>query len=58
MIKILDVPMAISIRRYPLGLERELRFRLHGDFLAGNDGGYALSVSGGRAECARDDQRG
>lgn len=55
MIKILDVPTAISIRRYPLGLERELRFRLHGDFLADNDGGYAISISGGRGECTRDD---
>jgi predicted acetyltransferase len=55
MIKILDVPGAISLRRYPARLQTELRFRLHGDFLADNDGGYTVSLADGRAECVRDD---
>ena len=55
MIKILDVPGAISLRRYPARLQTQLRFRLHEDFLADNDGGYAVSIADGRAECVRDD---
>ena len=55
MLKIIDVPGAISCRRYPPGLTTDLRFRLQGDFLTENDGGYAIAVSDGRAECVRDD---
>ena len=58
MLKIIDVPGAISCRRYPPGLTTDLRFRLQGDFLTENDGGYAIAVSDGRAECVRDDHGG
>ena len=53
MLKILDVPGAISGRRYPPGLTTHLHFRLQGDFLTENDGGYAIGVADGRAECVR-----
>jgi predicted acetyltransferase len=53
MLKILDVPGAISCRRYPPGLTTHLHFRLQGDFLPENDGGYAIAVADGRAECVR-----
>ena len=56
MLKILDLPGAIGLRRYPPGLSTQLAFRLEGDFLEDNDGGYVLSVSGGRAECVRESQ--
>ena len=55
MLKILDIPGAIGLRRYPPGLSTHLPFRLEGDFLEANDGGYVLTTSGGRAECLRDD---
>ena len=44
------------MRRFPVGAgQSDLRFRLHGDFLADNDGAYSVSISSGRAECVRDD---
>ena len=55
MIKVLDVPGAIGLRRYPPSLRCELRFRLAGDFLAENDAAYRIAVAGGQAECAVDD---
>lgn len=55
MIKVLDVPGAIGLRRYPPGLAAELSFRLTGDFLAENDAGYQISVSAGYAECTKED---
>jgi predicted acetyltransferase len=54
MLKILDLPGAIGLRRYAPGLTAQLPFRVEGDFLEANDGGYVLTVSGGRAECVRD----
>ena len=58
MLKILDVPGAIGLRRYPPGLTTELPFRLEGDFLTENDGGYVIAVAAGRASCVRDDHGG
>jgi predicted acetyltransferase len=54
MIRVLDVPGAVAMRRYPSGLSAELSFGLAGDFLAENDGAYRISVSSGSAECAAD----
>ena len=45
MLKIIDIPGAISCRRYPPGLSTQLRFRLQGDFLSENNGGYAIGVA-------------
>lgn len=56
MIKVLDVPGAIGLRRYPPGLATELSFRLTGDFLAENDAAYRVSVSSGHAECTVEDE--
>ncbi len=50
MVKVLDVPGAIRLRRYPPGLTAELTFRLAGDFLAENDATYRITVASGRAE--------
>ena len=58
MLKILDLPGALGFRRYPPGLTTELPFRVEGDFLAANNGGYLLTVAAGRATCARDDHAG
>jgi predicted acetyltransferase len=54
MIRVLDVPAAFALRRYPPGLTADLSFRLTGDFLAENNTGYRVAVAGGRAECTVD----
>lgn len=53
MLKLLDVPGALNVRRYPPGLSTGLGFTLAGDFLSSNNGGYRLEVDDGRAECNR-----
>jgi predicted acetyltransferase len=58
MLKILDIPSAVGLRRYPPGLTADLLFRLEGDFLTANNGGYLLSAAAGRATCVRDDHGG
>ena len=55
MIKVLDVPAAVGLRRYPPGLSAELSFRLTGDFLTENDAAYQVSISAGYAECTKED---
>jgi predicted acetyltransferase len=54
MIRVLDVPAAFALRRYPPGLTADLAFRLTGDFLAENNTGYRVAVAGGQAECTVD----
>jgi predicted acetyltransferase len=51
MLKILDVPGAVSIRRYAAGLRASLRFALAGDVLPEIDGAYELVVESGTAQC-------
>jgi predicted acetyltransferase len=51
MVRVVDVPTAFALRRYPPGLTADLAFRLTGDFLAENNTGYRIVVAGGRAEC-------
>ena len=51
MLKVLDVPRAIELRRYPPGLTVDLSFRLAGDVLAENNAAYAVSIVDGRASC-------
>jgi predicted acetyltransferase len=51
MLKILDVPGALSVRRYAAGLHASLRFTLAGDVLADLDGAYQLVVESGTAQC-------
>jgi predicted acetyltransferase len=52
MLRLLDVPAALRLRRYAPALRAELDFTLAGDFLPGLDGSYHLSVRDGQAECA------
>ncbi len=56
MVKVLDVPMAVELRRYPPGLTVGLSFRLVGDVLAENNAAYAISIAEGRARCTVDDR--
>jgi predicted acetyltransferase len=51
MLKLLDVPAAISGRHYAAGFAAQLGFQVEGDFLAEINGGYLLSVSSGQGEC-------
>ena len=51
MIKILDVPAALTRRRYSPALSTELTFRLEGDFLPENNRAYVLQVRDGIATC-------
>lgn len=51
MLKILDVPEALSARRYPAALSVHLTFALENDLLRDNNGAYAVHVAGGRARC-------
>lgn len=51
MLKILDVPLALSARRYPPGFAAELRFALKGDVLAENNTAYVLKVADSSACC-------
>lgn len=53
MLKIIDIPLALSARRYPPGLGAELTFGLEGDFVTENNGSYVLTVADGAAQCAR-----
>lgn len=51
MLKVLDVPLALTTRGYPPGLTCELPFRLAGDVLAENNTAYVLQVADGVARC-------
>ena len=55
MIKVLDVPAAFAVRRYPAAFAAELSFRLTGDVLAENNAAFRISVADGRAECMVED---
>ena len=61
MLKVLDVPAAISGRTCAPGLAVRLGFSLHGDVLSGLDGSYSLEAAGGQLRCDRaeveDDRR-
>jgi len=52
MIKILDIPGALSALRYPAGMMVELDFSIANDFLVENNGSYRLEVAGGEARCS------
>lgn len=53
MMRVLDVVAAVEQRTYARALSAEVSFTLAGDFLAENDGGYTITVGGGRASCSR-----
>jgi predicted acetyltransferase len=52
MLKILDVQRALSGRHYLDRCTVSLPFRLAGDFLGENNGGYELAVASGRGQCS------
>ncbi len=54
MLKVLDVVGALTARHYPPSLSAELTLTLAGDVLPDLDGGYRLTVAGGRAQCVRE----
>lgn len=51
MLAVLDVPGAITARRYAAALDLECRFGVEGHFVPEVNGGYAVRVNGGEAEC-------
>lgn len=53
MLKVLDVAGALTALTYPRSMTVRLGFTLAGDVLADLDGGYRLSVAGGRASVER-----
>lgn len=53
MLKLLDVPGALTARRYPSGVSAQLPFRLAGDVLADLNGGYLFEVADGASSCVR-----
>lgn len=55
MLAILDVPGALTVRRYAAGFSAELPFRVVGGFAPGLDGGYRLEVTAEAAHCERID---
>lgn len=53
MLRIIDVPSALSKRGYPMGLEAELHLEVRDDLLAANNGKFCLCVSEGRGEVTK-----
>lgn len=58
MLKVLDVPLALSARRYPPGLTAELAFSVEADVLVENDTSYVLQVGHGSGSCEIGGARG
>lgn len=50
MTRLIDVAAAIEARGYPEGLEAAVELRVKDEQLAGNEGGWRIEVSGGRAK--------
>ncbi|MGH8879397.1 MAG: GNAT family N-acetyltransferase, partial [Stackebrandtia sp.] len=55
MIAILDLAGAVEPRAYPGFLNQELELRVAGDRYGVIDGGYRITVAGGKARCVRAD---
>lgn len=58
MLRVLDVPGALSLLRTAPGILAEVDFSVRGDGLADTDGDYRLSVDGGRLTCVRGGEGG
>jgi len=50
LLRVTDVPAALSARGYPEGVEGELTLRIEDDVIPENAGGWTLAVEGGRGE--------
>ncbi|MBW4576132.1 MAG: GNAT family N-acetyltransferase [Aphanothece sp. CMT-3BRIN-NPC111] len=53
LLRILDVPKALSKRGYPVGVEAELHLKVRDNLLPENNGNFLLAVSGGQGEVTR-----
>lgn len=53
MLRVIDVPKALSERGYPAGVEAELHLEVGDDLLPENNGKYVLAVSGGRGQVTK-----
>lgn len=53
LVRVVDVPKALSMRGYPIGLEAELHLEIQDNVLPDNNGKFVLAVSGGRGEVTR-----
>ena len=49
MIRIIDLPAALTARGYPSGLTAELHLDYHDDILPENSGRWLVRIAGGRA---------
>lgn len=50
LLRIVNVPLALSLRGYPTQLEAELHLEVRDDLIAANNGKFCLQVSQGRGE--------
>jgi predicted acetyltransferase len=50
MLRIINVPLALSKRGYPMGIEAELHLEVKDNLLEANNNKFTLQVSGGRGE--------
>jgi predicted acetyltransferase len=53
MLRLVDVPKALTARGYPAGLDATLHFDVRDDLLPANSGRMVLEVSGGHGEVSR-----
>ncbi|MGQ4647058.1 GNAT family N-acetyltransferase [Lyngbya aestuarii] len=50
MLRIINLPLALAQRGYPLGIETQLHLKVKDDLIAANNGKFCLKVSEGRGE--------
>lgn len=53
MLRIVDLPTALSLRGYPAGLQAELELAVSDEWLAANNGNFRLTVAEGRGRVER-----
>ncbi len=53
MLRVINVPLALSKRGYPVGIETELHLEVQDNLIPANNGKFCLSVSGGRGEVTK-----
>ena len=53
MLRIIDLPAALTQRGYPLGIEAELHLDVQDDLLVANKGKFCLQVSQGKGKVSQ-----
>ncbi len=53
LVRVINVPKALSLRGYPAGVEAELHLEIQDNILPDNNGKFILAVSGGRGEVTK-----